>query len=468
MVYTPTSPNTIYRLLIVIEGIDPPIWRLVDVQATLSLSSLHGIIQWAMGWENRHRYFFYRGEFSYVERPIVHEWSVGKELDADCYSLKKVFGHRGRYLEYIYDLTDHWRHHIWLEDFFVARPQTPYPRLIDGGGACPPEDFGGSQSYQQFLNDHRSENVDATMKDFDPDDFAPHPRASPDARIQILENTIEREPVHFDAQAAEMLGGLIEDVESLLSAVDREFRRDLCRALEDLVLTEDSLPPLTTEVLEEAFQEDIGIDEFLIQVILRHQELSNSYSYAPLHAARILSRWPVDEATDVFLTVLKETDDDKEGTIDTMIEVLTHTTAGVEKLIEALDEMEPNRLLRAIDILVQQRIHDERIFAQLKKAMDQAGPENPTAPFILSYYDDPRSIDLLNDALQDALKPLTADLSNTEDEQLLEQSDYALFLSEMVIQAGGEISENDRRILRELENFFWSAEGGPGYAPRPR
>jgi hypothetical protein len=46
------SIETVARLHIVLDEIEPAIWRRVDVPVTASLKMLHDILQAAMGWEN--------------------------------------------------------------------------------------------------------------------------------------------------------------------------------------------------------------------------------------------------------------------------------------------------------------------------------------------------------------------------------------------------------------------------------
>ena len=40
----------LYELNVVIKGIDPPIWRLIQVPSHTSLKCMHKILQIAMGW----------------------------------------------------------------------------------------------------------------------------------------------------------------------------------------------------------------------------------------------------------------------------------------------------------------------------------------------------------------------------------------------------------------------------------
>ncbi|MCK9189805.1 hypothetical protein [Acidithiobacillus sp.] len=53
-----TSPHHAYLLQVTLEGIDPPIWRLVWVESDMSLHALHHILQAAMGWTGAHLHEF--------------------------------------------------------------------------------------------------------------------------------------------------------------------------------------------------------------------------------------------------------------------------------------------------------------------------------------------------------------------------------------------------------------------------
>ena len=53
------------RLHIVLNDIEPVIWRRVDVPVTASLKMFHDIVQAAMGWENYHLWHFDAGDRRY-------------------------------------------------------------------------------------------------------------------------------------------------------------------------------------------------------------------------------------------------------------------------------------------------------------------------------------------------------------------------------------------------------------------
>ena len=46
------TAETVARLHIVLNDIDPAIWRRVDMPVTASLKMLHDVVQAARGWEN--------------------------------------------------------------------------------------------------------------------------------------------------------------------------------------------------------------------------------------------------------------------------------------------------------------------------------------------------------------------------------------------------------------------------------
>ncbi len=47
-----------YRLRLTLADVDPPVWRRIEVPATMTLGKLHGILQVAMGWQDYHLHLF--------------------------------------------------------------------------------------------------------------------------------------------------------------------------------------------------------------------------------------------------------------------------------------------------------------------------------------------------------------------------------------------------------------------------
>lgn len=140
------------RLVLRVEllGIEPPIWRQIEVENNISFAELHLILQEVMGWEDAH----------------LHEFKVGKELigmhDAfgegyreaplpeDEVELGQLLGKR-KHFDYIYDFGDEWRHRITIEQRKPSNPKLAPVLLLAGKRACPPEDCGGEPGYYQLL-----------------------------------------------------------------------------------------------------------------------------------------------------------------------------------------------------------------------------------------------------------------------------------------------------------------------------
>ena len=79
------TQETIARLRISLDGIEPEIWRTVEMPVTGSLKMLHDVIQAAMGWQDYHLWHFEAGNRRYGvddfvverERGAVHASSKG-------------------------------------------------------------------------------------------------------------------------------------------------------------------------------------------------------------------------------------------------------------------------------------------------------------------------------------------------------------------------------------------------------
>ena len=53
---TVSSANLIYQLRVMLVGVEPPVWRVVQIAGNVTLYRLHLIPQAALGWTNSHRY----------------------------------------------------------------------------------------------------------------------------------------------------------------------------------------------------------------------------------------------------------------------------------------------------------------------------------------------------------------------------------------------------------------------------
>jgi hypothetical protein len=133
---------------IVLDGINPPIWRRFLVAGDVKLGKLHRVLQVVMGWENAHLYEFRAGRVSYGEPSPDFP---GRTLDAKKSELRAVAQNEKDRLRYIYDFGDGWEHDLVIEKIVEPETGKHYPVCLAGERACPPEDCGGIPGYEMLL-----------------------------------------------------------------------------------------------------------------------------------------------------------------------------------------------------------------------------------------------------------------------------------------------------------------------------
>ncbi len=145
-----------YRIRVDLLDTDPTIWRLIEVPSTLTLDSLHPILQTAMGWTDSHLHQFMLADpqvHGPVERYLtafdIEEGDEGV-AEADV-RLDEVLKAVGDELRYTYDFGDGWDHLLRLDTRSPRADQDPPAALLDGQRACPPEDCGGPHGYDELL-----------------------------------------------------------------------------------------------------------------------------------------------------------------------------------------------------------------------------------------------------------------------------------------------------------------------------
>jgi pRiA4b ORF-3-like protein len=170
------SASTIAQLKITLDDVKPAVLRRFAVPFDIRLDRLHLTIQAAMGWTNSHLYEIRAGDVSWSMPYPDQDWA-GDFLDARKARLGDVLEDVGtKTLKYLYDFGDGWEHTIKIERLIDPEPGTPYPRLIEAKGCCPPEDVGGPWGYAEFLEaiaDPKHERH-RELKEWFADDFNPH------------------------------------------------------------------------------------------------------------------------------------------------------------------------------------------------------------------------------------------------------------------------------------------------------
>ena len=168
----------IARIGIELQGIEPKLWRRVDVPLTSTLQVLHDIIQVTVGWTDSHLFEFVAGERVYGEHLPYDESFERKVHDAAGIRLRTLIDRGVERLLYVYDFGDDWRHDLVIEEVRDGAADVDYPAFVAGERRCPPEDVGGVYGFMRFLEaafDPFHDEHEAVLtwygKPFDPDDI---------------------------------------------------------------------------------------------------------------------------------------------------------------------------------------------------------------------------------------------------------------------------------------------------------
>jgi hypothetical protein len=124
----------VVRLKVVLRNVAPEVCRVLDVPGDIGLPLLHLVLQEAVGWEHAHLHQFVTGS---------RRWSR-PDLDGVLDETTATLRDLGPRFVYEYDFGDGWEHDVVLVGPGGA------PGLVEGKGACPPEDCGGPWGYQEL------------------------------------------------------------------------------------------------------------------------------------------------------------------------------------------------------------------------------------------------------------------------------------------------------------------------------
>ncbi|MCP4157081.1 MAG: plasmid pRiA4b ORF-3 family protein [bacterium] len=147
----------VYQFKISLNGIEPPIWRGIQVPGTYNFWDLHVAIQDAMGWLDYHLHHFEvknprTQEPEEIGIPDEEGWGNIEIIPGWSRRISTYFTGSCKKAKYIYDYGDCWEHTVQLEKIVERLSAVDYPKCIAGKRACPPEDCGGRWGYEDFLN----------------------------------------------------------------------------------------------------------------------------------------------------------------------------------------------------------------------------------------------------------------------------------------------------------------------------
>jgi len=173
----------IIEFKIELEGIKPKIWRIFQVESSITFNELHKIIQKVMGWEDYHMYDFKAENTNIIDsRSESFEQVLGRdiaknEIKANKAKLFDFIKNKGQKVTYMYDMGDSWEHKLTVKNIFeVDDSKKDFPVVIDGERACPPEDSGGIWGYENLLEiqkDPENPEYEEMIEDWLGEDFDP-------------------------------------------------------------------------------------------------------------------------------------------------------------------------------------------------------------------------------------------------------------------------------------------------------
>jgi len=124
-----TTPHEIVRLKITLDDVKPTVMRRVEVPVSITLDTLHEIIQAIMPWDNSHLHAFY---LRLIDGP---RWAPPSPFGDDFnFGIKARDSLRTTVAEALAEpnfkaLRDDWRHTIKVERRFSADLREEFPKL---------------------------------------------------------------------------------------------------------------------------------------------------------------------------------------------------------------------------------------------------------------------------------------------------------------------------------------------------
>ena len=148
------DPPHAYQLKITLKRVKPATWRRIAVPSHISLASLHGCIQDAMGWTDSHLHEFRIRGNSFGDTDQMPD--ANDEYDYKIADFNFAVGTK---FQYEYDFGDSWEHSITIEKLLDEAAYEATDLFIAGKGACPPEDCGGPYGFTCLLQALQDPNV---------------------------------------------------------------------------------------------------------------------------------------------------------------------------------------------------------------------------------------------------------------------------------------------------------------------
>lgn len=167
-----TAATEIATIRIELVGTEPLIWREVEAPTSITLKTLHDVIQAVMLWADYHLWEFRIDGVAYG-LPIKDDWRETPLRDAAKIRLRDLLRPRKTTIDYLYDFGDDWELRLTVTRPRAGELGVLYPRYVAGERNSPPEDCGGLPGFYDLLDarddeDHeRHEEADDWLDDYD-------------------------------------------------------------------------------------------------------------------------------------------------------------------------------------------------------------------------------------------------------------------------------------------------------------
>ena len=171
------APREVLQLRVVLRGIRPPVWRRLLVESDRTFDHLHAVLQRAFGWTESHLHDFELGGTRIAEPDPGFE-DGSPRLHPRTTRLSDVLTDGVTRILYRYDFGDDWEHVVGVERLLPPDPAVRYPVCLGGARSGPPEDVGGVDGYERFLeilkdpeHEEHAEMQEWVGGSFDPEHF---------------------------------------------------------------------------------------------------------------------------------------------------------------------------------------------------------------------------------------------------------------------------------------------------------
>lgn len=141
-----------YLLSMSITFSDPRIWRCVQVPGSMTLGSLHHIIQICLGWQDLAGHQFLVGKVFYQQGAGIDRLAGSRtDYNEDHYALYQLEDGMRFIFTYLYDGGQGWEVQLKPEEILRGKNRRDTPVLVGGERAAPPESVGDIHQYQALL-----------------------------------------------------------------------------------------------------------------------------------------------------------------------------------------------------------------------------------------------------------------------------------------------------------------------------